>query len=118
MSEADKITIKPFKFTSMKGFTKEENDYFWNRIKEKSITINIDSNITANADKSLEELGYKLDDINEHRIKYKKDDDNVYYFYINQKEYCKSGEYDGMCGNVTINELQAINQKVKELGWV
>lgn len=27
----------------------------------------------------------------------------------------KVGEYDGMCGNTTMQELQAINEKVKEL---
>lgn len=73
MSEADKITIKPFKSISMKGFTKEENDYFWNKIKEKSTTINIDSNITLKADKLFEQLGFQLMNVGDYRdtiIKY------------------------------------------------
>lgn len=70
-----------------------------------------------NADEMFEKLGYmKL--LIGNNIKYFKDDDNVYYFLTNDKEYYKSGEYDGMCGNTTMKELQAINQKCKEMGWI
>lgn len=69
----------------------------------------------SKADEMFEELGYKIAISNGNYIKYKKDDDNVYYFNKDVKEYYKSGEYDGMCGNTTIQELQAINEKVKEL---
>lgn len=70
-----------------------------------------------NADEMFEKLGYKIVISNGNYIKYKKDDDNVYYFLIDIKDFYKSGEYDGMCGHITMQELQAINKKVEELGW-
>ena len=71
-----------------------------------------------NADEMFEKLGYKIIIKNGNYIKYKKDDDNVYYFLNDVREYYKSGEYDGMCGNTTMQELQAINKKWEELGWL
>ena len=71
-----------------------------------------------NADEMFKKLGYEIVINNHNYIKYFKDDENVYYFLKDVKEYYKSGEYDGMCGNTTIQELQAINQKCKELGWL
>lgn len=71
-----------------------------------------------NADEMFEKLGYKIIIKNGNYIKYKKDDDNVYYFLNDVREYYKSGEYDGMCGNTTMQELQAINKKCEELGWL
>ena len=69
------------------------------------------------ADEMFEKLGYmKL--LIGNNIKYFKDYDNVYHFLINDKEYYKSGEYDGTCGNTTMKELQAINKKCEELGWL
>lgn len=71
----------------------------------------------SKADKMFIELGYKKMDTMVYDIKYYKNDDNVFYFNIKQKTFNKSGEYDGMCNDITIQELQAINEKVKELGW-
>lgn len=77
-----------------------------------------------NADEMFEKIGYKkiaetgYGEETPYRIKYKKDDDNVYIFYKRYKTYSKTGEYDGMCGNVTMQELQAINKKCEELGWL
>lgn len=75
----------------------------------------------SKADKMFEELGYeripkRLNQM--YDIKYYKDDDNVFYFNLERKNFLKSGEYDGMCDNITMQELQAINEKVKELGWI
>lgn len=47
---------------------------------------------------------------------YYKNDDEIINFYEN-KEFMKTGEYDGSYSNITLEELQAINQQVKELGW-
>ena len=69
----------------------------------------------SKADEMFKKLGYKKKIANGNYIKYKKDDDNVYYFQKDVKTYYKSGEYDGMCGDTTMQELQAINEKVKEL---
>jgi len=69
----------------------------------------------SKADELFYNLGYEIVVKNGNYIKYLKDDDNVYYFLKDVKEFYKSGEYDGMCGNTTMQELQAINEKVKEL---
>ena len=70
------------------------------------------------ADEMFEELGYKSipkEPSQIYDIKYYKDDDNVYYFHFDRKSVAKSGEYDSMCDNINMQELQAINEKVKEL---
>lgn len=72
----------------------------------------------SKADEMFKKLGYEIVINNGNYIKYFKDDENVYYFLKDVKEFYKSGEYDGMCGNTTMQELQAINQKVKELEWL
>lgn len=80
-------------------------------------------NKEKSADELFKELGYEkvketgYGEETPYRIKYKKDDDNVYIFYKRYKTYSKMGEWDGMCGDVTMQELQAINKKVEELGW-
>ena len=71
----------------------------------------------SKADEMFEKLGYKKSYIQLRDIKYYKDDDNVIYFRVNKKTFNKSGEYDGMCDYITMQELQAINKKVKELDW-
>lgn len=68
-------------------------------------------------DEMFEKLGYKKSITQLADIKFYKDDDNVIYFRMVQKTFNKSGEYDGMCDYITMQELQAINEKVKELGW-
>lgn len=71
-----------------------------------------------NADEMFEKLGYKKSYTQLKDIKYYKDDDNVIYFREVKKSFNKSGEYDGMCDYISMQELQAINQKCKELGWI
>lgn len=71
----------------------------------------------SKADKMFEELGYKKSYTQLKDIKYYKNDDNVIYFREAKKAFIKSGEYDGMCDDITIQELQAINEKAKELSW-
>lgn len=89
--------------------------------KNCKITIN-DEGIAVSekektADEMFEELGYKKFKKKHdfENIKYYKDNDNVFYFDETDKSFCKSGEYDEMCDDITIKELQAINKKCKEL---
>ena len=72
----------------------------------------------SKADKMFEELGYKKSTTQLEDIKFYKDDDNVICFRMVKKSFNKSGEYDGMCDYTTMQELQAINEKCKELGWI
>ena len=69
----------------------------------------------SKADEMFDDLGYEIVIKNGNYIKYLKDDDNVYYFLKEVKEFYKSGEYDGMCGNITMKELEAITIKCVEL---
>lgn len=70
------------------------------------------------ADEMFEKLGYEKTFTEVDNIKYYKDDDNVIYFVITHRTFHKTGEYDGMCDAITMQELKAINEKVKELGWI
>lgn len=72
----------------------------------------------SEADKLFEELGYKKSHTELNQIKFYKDDDNVIYFNLERKTFNKTGEYDGMCNDITIQELLTINEKIKELGWL
>lgn len=72
----------------------------------------------SKADKMFEELGYKQGYTQTGDLKYYKNDANVIIFKFYNNSFYKSGEYDGMCDSVTMEELQAINEKVKELGWI
>lgn len=72
----------------------------------------------SEADKMFEELEYEKGKTQLDDIKYYKDDDNVIYFELEYKKFSKSGEYDGMCDSITMQELQAINKKCEELGWI
>lgn len=69
----------------------------------------------SKADEMFEELGYEKSYTQLKDTKYYKDDDNVIYFKVSYKSFVKSGEYDGMCDYITMQELQAINKKCKEL---
>lgn len=80
------------------------------------ILYNAKENLSI-ADKMFLNLGYKKSYTQLNQIKFYKDDDNVIYFNMGRKTVHKSGEYDGMCDDITMEELQAINEKVKELGW-
>lgn len=72
------------------------------------------------ADEMFERLGYKKFNKKHdfENIKYYKDDDNIFYFDETDKSFYKSGEYDSMCDDITMQELQAINKKCKELKWI
>lgn len=72
----------------------------------------------SKADEMFKELGYEKTYTQLKDIKYYKDDDNVIYFRVKHKKFDKSGEYDGMCDYITMQELQAINEKCKELDWL
>ncbi len=76
------------------------------------------------ADKMFDDLGYKLISKTDVYIIYEKEDDKTYPYKIelsfNLK--CKSilktcKLYDDRCW-LSMQELQAINEKVKELGWL
>ena len=70
------------------------------------------------ADEMFKKLKYEKSFTEVDNIKYYKDDDNVIYFVITHRTFHKTGEYDGMCDAITIQELQAINKKCQELGWL
>lgn len=72
------------------------------------------------ADEIFEELGYKRFNKKHdfENIKYYKDDDNILYFDEKDKSFYKSGEYDSMCDDITMQELKVINKKCEELGWL
>jgi len=72
----------------------------------------------SNADDMFKELGYKIGHTQWGGLKYKKDDDNIFILNYDNKSFYKSGEYDGMCDNISMAELKAINKKCKELGWI
>ena len=71
------------------------------------------------ADKMFKELGYKLEKKYSNGINYIGEDEDVIAFikgyqYDNDKVVKIEKFYD----YITIPELQAINQKCKELGWI
>lgn len=70
------------------------------------------------ADEMFKKLKYEKSFTEVDNIKYYKDDDNVIYFVITHRTFHKTGEYDGMCDDITIQELKAINKKCQELGWI
>ena len=72
----------------------------------------------SKADDMFEELGYKLleDDDKEILIVYK--DKNIYIVFYKDKTvgmFCEEDEYLGV---IDMQDLKAINEKVKELGWL
>ncbi len=77
----------------------------------------------SKADKMFEELGYiKIKQLNDLRIVYrdKKHNKNI-AFFVNRrirKENSNNFGVSGMYEWFTMQELQAINEKVKELGWL
>lgn len=67
----------------------------------------------SKANEMFEKLGYTMDNIG-NKIIYKKNNHEI-CFYLSRKTF------DCGCGIgrefITMQELQAINEKVKELGW-
>lgn len=67
----------------------------------------------SKADEMLKELGYVIDNKNNYAIQYYKKDElfgERLDFCIQDKTFNKY--------NITMEELKAINEKVKELGWL
>jgi hypothetical protein len=69
----------------------------------------------SKADEIWKALGYRFGHTQWGGLRLKKDDDNIFIFNEENKSFYKTGEYDSMCDNITMQELQAINLKVKEL---
>lgn len=75
----------------------------------------------TNADNMFEELGYKKAEDNEDYIAYQdKDIAKLIEIYCNRKTISVYEVIDNetlLTGEITMQELLAINEKVKELGW-
>lgn len=75
-------------------------------------------NMGKTADEMFYELGYIKDINDDYEIEYRRS--NIYInFNRTNKKFSKGIEYDYYYGvkQITMQELQAINKKVKELGW-
>lgn len=84
-----------------------ECDKTYKNIKEKT------------ADEMFEELGYVKSPSLKTKDRYEKAiDDHIYYFIFNNnmKIFSKTCDYGKT--HIRIEELQAINKKCKELGWI
>ena len=66
------------------------------------------------ADEMFEELGYEIDDTKE-SIRYFKNSTYI-WFWKDDKEF--EGIYGFDSKGFNMQELQAINKKCKELGWI
>ena len=90
--------------------------------KNCKITIN-DEGIAVSekektADELFKELGYEKIRNNKDFEVYRKNDYNIIDFERNDKRVYKSARYDTTSDGITMEELQAINKKVLELGWL
>lgn len=68
------------------------------------------------ADEMFEELGLRLENDSPFEFEVKNDDDKVIKINKERKEIACFNYYDGF-EYLTLEELQAINKKVEELGW-
>lgn len=69
------------------------------------------------ADEMFEELGLRLENDSPFEFEVKNDDDKVIKINKERKEIACFNYYDGF-EYLTLEELQAINKKVEELGWM
>ena len=69
------------------------------------------------ADEMFDDLGLWLERENPFEFEVKNDDDKVIKINKERKEIACFNYYDGFEW-LTLKELQAINEKVKELGWI
>lgn len=72
----------------------------------------------SEADKMFEELGY-YKDFDNITHEYRKEEDEDFFeidFWLDDKEVSKNSYCE--IGYITMQELQAINQKCKELEWI
>lgn len=71
-----------------------------------------------NAKKIFEELGYIYKYLNNsHRIEFFLDKDDEFHFTFTKIIFYKRLKKIQIDGILTLQELQAINKKVEELGW-
>ena len=68
------------------------------------------------ADEMFEKLGYWLDGENSSWLILINDDYEVIKFNKERKEFYKA--YHDEFGYITMQELRAINEKCKEMGWI
>ena len=72
----------------------------------------------SKADEMFKKLGYKINNLsNSHIIQYKIDRDNEFHFVYIRIDFYKRLKNINIDGTISMEELQAINEKVKELGW-
>ena len=72
------------------------------------------------ADEMFEELGYETSEKLKNGIVYLKEeeDEDIEISFIDYDDYGKTVEVDKFSNLITMQELQAINKKCKELGWL
>lgn len=72
------------------------------------------------ADEMFEELGYETSEKLKNGIVYLKEeeDEDIEISFIDYDDYGKTVEVDKFSNLITMQELQAINKKVEELGWI
>ena len=69
------------------------------------------------ADEMFEELGYEKQNNPGMEIKYIKNEFHIIRFWKPSQQIIKQDE-QGLYMGINIEELQAINKKCKELGWI
>lgn len=71
------------------------------------------------ADEMFEELGYEKSPSKKTLHRYEKNDsEHIYYFIFNERRKIFSKTCDYGKTHIKVEELQAINKKVKELKWI
>lgn len=69
------------------------------------------------AEKMFKKLGYEKDKTKQ-QIMYSKNEEGDYkYIFFNLFDKTFNCQYDYEPANISMEELQAINQQVKDLGW-
>lgn len=74
----------------------------------------------SKADEMFKELGYEKETEYDYEFIYRKYEKHIFKFirfWKLDKEVIKQDE-DGRYMGISMQELQAINEKVKELGWI
>ena len=88
-------------------------------INSNGLCINNNNpSLEKKADELFEELGYKKIRNNKDFEVYRKNDYNIIDFERDDKRFYKSARYDTTSDGITMKELQAINKKCQELGWI
>lgn len=88
-------------------------------INSNGLCINNNNpSLEKKADELFEELGYKKIRNNKDFEVYRKNDYNIIDFERDDKRVYKSAKYDTTSDGITMKELQAINKKCQELGWI